>query len=392
MGSTRNPWLMVAAAWLLSMATNIQVFAPSPLVNTLMLELKLTYTEVGQLLALPPLMYVLLSIFGGFLADRWSMKKVVGLGAVLVALGGVARGLIGSKLSLFAFTLVAAAGIGLVIPNLPKFIASWFPPARLGLATGLYVTTFALGPAVVFAITSSIMLPNLGGWQTTLLVYGLFAVIAVVGWWLVAEEQPKKFTSSSQSFKKVLRVRDIWFLGFITSSTNMLWYGAAGWLPYTLVSRGFNEVTAGLVVTVFTLAAVPALVLFPLASDYLGTRKHLIWIPLLTLGPLIYVLPLASQPIIWPLSALFGIMVSGVFSLMFIVPVECVGLENAGGAMGIVISTGYIGGILGPWLVGYLKEILGVFWPGFLVVAIVTEIATVLALVINETGRRVKRP
>ena len=380
-------WLMLVLVWLLSLAANLIVLAPAPLLSAIVSDLDLTHSDAGLLVALPPLMYVVLSILGGTLADRWSPKRVAGLGALLMFVGSVGRGLVGSFEALFIFTGVAGAGVALTIPNLPKLISSWFPSDRIGVATGLYVTTFSIGPAVVFAATPTILLPILGSWRATLSVYGLFALAVSVLWWLLARDGSVEVKSRG-SFREVLKVRDVWFLGFITTTTNMLWYGVSGWLPYILVERGVDEVTAGLVATLYTLTSVPALLLFPSASDRLGLRKPLISAPLLALGPIVYLLYQTQQPMIWLLSALFGILVSGVFSLMFIVPVERVGLVKAGGAMGLTLSIGYIGGLVGPWLVGYLRDLTGAFWSGFLSIAVVSEVALLLSLLLKETGWR----
>jgi len=385
MGISGYSWLMLTLVWLLSFAANLMVLAPAPLLGAIMSELELTHSEAGLLVALPPLMYVLLSLVGGSLADRWCPKRVAGLGSLLMFVGGVVRGLAGSVDALFVFTAVAGAGVALTIPNLPKVISSWFPSDRIGIATGFYVTTFSIGPAVVFAATPTILLPILGSWRATLTFYGLFASAASILWWLLAKNR-LVVVGSRSSFKEVLKVRDVWLLGFITTTANMLWYGVSGWLPYILVERGFDEATAGLVATLYTLTSVPALLLFPSASDRLGLRKPLISAPLLALGPIVYFLPQTYQPTIWLLSALFGILVSGVFSLMFIVPVERVGLVNAGGAMGLTLSIGYIGGLVGPWLVGYLRDLTGAFWSGFLSMAVVSEVALLLSLPLKETG------
>ena len=385
-------WIVLAAVWLLSMAANILVFAPMPLTGLLISSLNLKHADVGLLVALPPLMYVLLSIPGGVMADRWSVRKTAGLGSILMTIGGVMRGLVSIPILLFAFTILAGAGIALTIPNLPKIIASWFSADRVGLATGIYVVTFAIGPALVFALTPSILLPAFGGWSGVLLSYGVFTLVVAVVWWILARDKSLSSPKASviSLLSGVIRAKDLWFLGFITTSTNMLWYSVSGWLLYILVGRGFGEVTSGLIVTLYTLVGIPALVLFPILSDKLGLRKPLIWIPLLFLGPISYLLPQASQPIIWILSALFGILVCGVFSLMFVVPAEFVGLERAGGAMGLVLSIGYLGGLIGPWLIGYLRDLLGSFWPGFMIVAIITEVAMVLGLVIKETGLKAR--
>jgi CP family cyanate transporter-like MFS transporter len=257
MGISGYSWLMLTLVWLLSFAVNLMVLAPAPLLGAIMSELGLTHSEAGLLVALPPLMYVLLSLFGGSLADRWCPKRVAGLGSLLMFVGGVVRGLVGSVDALFVFTAVAGASVALTIPNLPKVISSWFPSDRIGVATGFYVTTFSIGPAVVFAATPTILLPILGSWRATLTFYSLFASAASILWWLLAKNR-LVVVGSRSSFKEVLKVRDVWLLGFITTTANMLWYGVSGWLPYILLERGFDEATAGLVATLYTLTSVPA--------------------------------------------------------------------------------------------------------------------------------------
>jgi CP family cyanate transporter-like MFS transporter len=302
--------------------------------------------------------------------------------------GGLGRGLVGSADLLFIFTAVAGAGVALTVPNLPKIIASWFPSERIGVATGVYVVAFSIGPAVVFGATHTVLLPALGSWRAVLSIYGLFAFAISGLWWFTAKDRFTEIRSAKSSLRAVLRVKDVWLLGFITAADNMLWYSVSGWLPYILIERGFSEMAAGLVATVYTITSAPAMLLFPSASDHLGLRKPLIFIPLLALSPTVYLLHQAQPPTIWLLSGLFGVLVSGVFSLMFIIPVECVGLANAGGAMGLTLSLGYIGGLVGPWVVGYLRDLAGTFWPGFLTVALVNTAAALLSFLLKETGWR----
>jgi len=391
--SNNYNWYLLATIWLLSMAANFIVAAPMPMTGLLISTLNLSHADAGLLIALSPLMYIVLSIPSGIIADRWSVRKIVGTGAILMAVGGILRGFASTTPTLFIFTIVAGSGVALTIPNLPKMIATWFPPGKIGLATGVYVTSFALSPAIVFAITPSLLLPVFDNWGNVFLVYGLFALLTAILWWIISRDSVK-LTHKRQkiglkfSVLNILKIRDLWFLGYITTTTNILWYSISSWLPFILISRGFDPVAAGLVVALYTLAGTPALIFFPVISDKIGLRKPFIWLPLLILGPIAYLLPFSHESNIWLISAIFGILVCSVFTLMFIVPIERVGIERAGSAMGFVLSIGYIGGLLGPWLVGYLSDLLNEFETSFLIIVVATEVAMILGIIIKETGSR----
>jgi cyanate permease len=70
-------WLMLVLVWLLFLAANLIVLAPAPLLSAIVSDLDLTHSDAGLLVALPPLMYVVLSILGGSLADRWSPRGLL---------------------------------------------------------------------------------------------------------------------------------------------------------------------------------------------------------------------------------------------------------------------------------------------------------------------------
>jgi cyanate permease len=99
--------------------------------------------------------------------------------------------------------------------------------------------------------------------------------------------------------------------------------------------------------------------LLPLLSYRMGRRKPFLWGSglLLALTALwaIYVNVYWG----WVLMSVVGIVVSGSFSMILALPAELSRGRSIGSASGMMFSIGYIGGLIAPWLAGYLFDISG---------------------------------
>ena len=135
-------------------------------------------------------------------------------------------------------------------------------------------------------------------------------------------------------------------------------------------------------------AGLPAMFLLPLLSYRMGRRKPFLWGSglLLALTALwaIYVNVYWG----WVLMSVVGIVVSGSFSMILALPAELSRGRSIGSASGMMLSIGYIGGLIAPWLAGYLFDISGTLdWS--LVALIVVGLAWALVgALIPETGRK----
>jgi cyanate permease len=88
--------------------------------------------------------------------------------------------------------------------------------------------------------------------------------------------------------------------------------------------------------------------------------------------------------------AFIGITVGGTFSMILALPVELVSKESVGVASGMVLSIGYLGGLVGPWLAGYIMDITGNLDLALVVLVGTAIIWTVIAFLIPETGSRIR--
>ena len=126
----------------------------------------------------------------------------------------------------------------------------------------------------------------------------------------------------------------------------------------------------------------------PWASYKVGLRKPFMWGSALLLAFASWSAIYIPAPLGWPLMVLVGIATSGTFAMILALPLELLPNEYAGMASGTVLSIGYVGGLVGPWLAGRIVDVTGSF---DLALYILTGTAIVWALIgflIPETGRR----
>ena len=86
--------------------------------------------------------------------------------------------------------------------------------------------------------------------------------------------------------------------------------------------------------------------------------------------------------------ATVGITVGGTFSMILALPLEMLPKESVGAASGMVLSIGYLGGIVGPWLAGRVVDSTGSLDVALVVLIAMALIWAVAGFLMPETGTR----
>ena len=138
----------------------------------LMADLGLSRADIGLLIGLSFITVFALGVLVvGVLADRWSRPRLIagGLGtwSAATALTGTAAGLP----SLAAWRALVGVGEATLPATALSMLGDAFPPARLGLANGVFYAGVPVGFALSFALAGSIG-PWLG-WRACFLLLGL---------------------------------------------------------------------------------------------------------------------------------------------------------------------------------------------------------------------------
>ncbi len=398
----KKAWIMLGCAWLLGFAMYTPMLCIPPIVHIVKNEFRVSHAAVGLLFAIPVTTLILLAIPSGLLADRLGTQKAVGIGATVMALGSLLRGVSTSFGSLMVFTALYGIGFSIIYPNLAKLVGGWFPREKVGLATAVYSTGIVMGGTAAVAVTLPLVFPLTHTVQGTIVIWSLPWVAAAALWWILAKD-PVPRNGSTRSHVSVhpsgtgrvaagsyslWKDGNMWLIAFLLFLNDVHFYAWSGWSPALFMMKGASPDLAALIASSRGWGGLLAIFLMPWASYSVGLRKPFQWgsaflLAVLSVGAIYIPVPLG-----WPLMILVGIATSGTFAMILALPLELLPLESIGAASGTVLSIGYLGGLVGPWLAGKLVDLTGNF-DLTLVFLVVTALAwAVIGFVIPETGNR----
>lgn len=235
--STR--WIVLALVSL-CIATNYYVYdAMSSIKSVMQAELGFSNTAYGWLVSFYsiPNTFLLMSIFGGIILDRWGIRKTGIMFVVFCVLGTLisaygaspsfTQGGFGHSLMSGFFDQVSPElkmlmlgrllfGLGaetsIVVVN--KVIVKWFKGKELALAFGLNIAIARIGTAA--ALIFSPMLIETGHWTNALWVAAMLMGIGLLAFILYVffdiKNTPPNDNSAKLAADEIFRIQDIWDL------------------------------------------------------------------------------------------------------------------------------------------------------------------------------------
>ena len=389
------PWTISLSAFLIVFAMWSPMYAISPMESIIREQLAISHTQLSLLYGAPMLMVALLAIPGGLLADRIGPRKAAGIAAIIIATGTLLRGLAVTSTELLACNFIYGVGFGLAYPSIPKLISAWTPASHTGRTTGLFNFALPLGAALVVTLTMPVVYPAAGSFQGAFLIWGIPPLVAAVTWWLLVREPPgirRELATVSRAQLKtmvgqIIRNRYVWYLMAILFLNEFYMNMMMAWSPALLQLKGASPEMAGVMASIIPWAAIPGMLLMPRLSDRLGWRRPFIWGPSLVLAATALIAIRADLTISWLVMALVGISVPTRFITVLTVLVELIPREHVGTASGLVFM-GYLGGFIGPYTAGSIRDLTGSFDQAFLVLAVISIITMIIAFRLPETGLR----
>ena len=308
---------------------------------------------------------------------------------------------------------VAEAGF---FPGMILYLTYWIPAAERARAFALFLTSTSL--AGVFGGPISGALLNLGGlyglkgWQWLFLLEGIPAMLLglvtllylddkperaqwlspVERQWLsqtMQKEHEQKALSHGLTLWQALKHPRVWRLCVLYFSIIISFYGIAFWLPQ--VVKNFSTLSNSAVAFVSALPYVSASIFMVMTanhSDQTGERKCHVALAAFAgcVGLCLAVYFLQHQH---SLAAFFAICLaaSGIWSTLgpfWSLPTAFLSGTAAAGGVALINSIGNVGGFVGPYVIGYVRQATQSFTNGMLVLAGTLLIAAVLALTVKE--------
>lgn len=358
-------------------------------------ELGLSLVAIGTIWGMDPLAGVFMGLPGGLFADRLGVKRTLTIvcifAGVFAALRGFSSGFWSMAILMFMFGLMAA-----IIPSIvPKVTAVWFSGKHLGLANGLLNVAWSIGAVIATLSSATFLSPILGGWRNVLFVFGAPPVILGLLWWFTGREPEDKDSRVQvsgvpfrQALTSVIRIREVWILGFVLLTYWGANLGTGGYLPLYLRDVGWTPANADWAVTIFNGVGVVGTIPLVLVSDKIGSRRPVMIFATVVLALCIGLLPFAGNAGAWVLLVICGLIRTGVTSLAntLLFEVKGVGATYAGTAIGLTNTLGMLGAFaaapIGNSFASIGNGVPLIFW------AALAAIAVPLLLMIKEPRRK----
>lgn len=390
----QSSWVILVCAWLMGFALEIPLFCVPPVMHIITDELRLSHAQSGLIFSVPLIILAAIAIPSGALADRIGIRKAAGIGVIVLAAGSLLRGTATDFWTLLVFTCLYGVGLGLVLPNLPKLAGSWFPPERIGFVTGLYTTGIVFGIALSLAITLPVVFPITNTFQGVFYIWTIPAIVAAILWWIVVKEpQPGRRQSEPigevhRSSYRIWTNGALWLVTILFFIINYVTFAWLGWAPQLMMAKGAPPALAALMASVMPWVSIPLAFAAPWASDRIGSRKLFLW-PSFVLFALVLVSAIyAPLSLGWAIVVVVGLAAGAQLPIILALLPDLVPAEGIGRASGMVMSIGYIGGLVGPWLAGYILDITGTLNLNLIILAGLSAVGIYLALRLPETGVR----
>ncbi len=334
-------------------------------------DVGLSFAQGGTLSAASTLVYALMQLPSGFLADRFGPRRLFLVGLI----GTACLSLSFAFLHAYWLLVVNQAVSGLFraflfAPGL-LLISALFPPQRRATAMGLFVAGGSSSNILLNAVGPVLVGPV--GWRPLFVVFSLGG-LAVALLYRAFGVQGRVNTGGA-----TLTVRDIvgLFRRKVMLLVAVIQYvrlavagGLQFWLPSVLVARGYSLHAAGLMVALGLTITAPANFLGGYISDRLRN-------PLLVIGGSQVMLALTTLLLVevtHPAALIVVIVVNGLFVQLYFgpifdVPIRLLGPRSAGMTSGFGNLFANLGSVTFAYALGAFKDATGSFSDGLYLLA-----------------------
>ena len=220
------------------------------LVEPVRKEFSLTDMQIGGLTTWMTVLYAIVGVPLGRIADAWSRKRLLAIGVVLwtslTALGGYAM----SYLMLLVSRLGVAVGEAVCAPTATSWIGDLFPVEKRSRALAFFMFGVPLGTGLSLSISGPVA--QTWGWRTAMVLAALPAVLLVPA--LLVVPEPRRGASEHHTVLSnrpgalsLLRIPTFWWIVASGAMVNFNLYVLGTFLPAFLTRyHGVSIARAGL--------------------------------------------------------------------------------------------------------------------------------------------------
>jgi MFS family permease len=325
-------WVVLAVFMFINLTIQILWISYAPITGPAARFYGVTDLQIGLLAMSFMIAFIPLSIPVSWVIDTYGFRLAVSIGAVLMGIFGVLRGLAGAN---YTLVLLSTIGIAAAQPFLlnawTKVPANWFAINERATAVGLVTLSNLVGTALGMVLTpvltegaSSMSIPAVQ------LIYGALAAFSAVLFIVLSREKPptppcppgmEVRSLMVDGLKHALTVKPFWLYLLISFIGMGIFNGLTTWVEGVIRPRGFSPTSAGLLGALMLVGGILGAVIIPPFSDRQRKRQRYLLMGMLLAIPGLVGLAFANS---------YWLLLLSAFSLgFFLVSTSPIGMQYA---------------------------------------------------------------
>jgi D-galactonate transporter len=357
--------------------------------------------------------YLLLQVPGNIIMVRIGARRWIA--TIMVIWGLISASMMFVHTPLFFYILRFSLGLAEAgfFPGIVLYLTFWFPSQRRGKVVAMFMSAIAVagivgGPVSGWIMHSFDQVGGLKGWQWLFVMEGL-PTVALGGLvlvilddsiqqarWLTDDEKAvlalnianEKRTHHQYNLGEVLTNAGVWLLCVVDFLINIGIFTVGFWLPQIIKDTGVSDpLHIGLLSAIPYGIAVVVMITVSMNSDRIPERRWHLAVSFFTGAIGLVGCGLAGHSTLWSMLALTvatcGILTC--FPIFWTLPSEFLSGIAVAAAIGLINSTGNLGGFFSPYIIGIIKDATHSTAPGLYVIAAGLALGGIIVLVRKQT-------
>ena len=403
-------WIIVAVGAIAQMIGSAIRMAFGIIIDPLVEEFSWDPKSIGIAYAIMSMVTAISSPMAGYCSTKIGAKKTMYIGLALFLIGMLWTALATTIIEFYISygIIFGFAQSMFLVPVIPA-VAIWFK-SRLGLATGLIIGMWSLGPAVVIQIMG-IMLDSIG-WQQTFIISGVVGtaiMVIALGFWKNTPEEKgvlpygidslveEKKEDTQKGNKQINLQKIVYGTNAFWSLMNIHFLGCVGHaviligLVPLMISKGIGYTDSVLCLTIIMVVSISTRFITPILGDSINPKTIMF---LSFLGQGLFVIPWAFTSDKWMfylVGILWAIPYGGEGTLFPIMNRKYYGFFRMDTTYGWQILAASFGMALGGFIPGLVFDVTGGYVYAIWISAFFSCLGAFVILTL-ETTKKVIRP
>jgi len=279
-------WVVLAVFMFVNLTIQILWISYAPITGPAAAFYGVSDLQIGLLAMSFMIAFIPLSIPVAWVIDTYGFRLAVSIGALLMGVFGILRGLAGDNYTLVLWSTI---GIAVAQPFLlnswTKVPANWFSIEGRATAVGLVTLSSLIGTALGMVLTPILVeqMPI----PTVQLIYGVIAAFSALLFLFLARERPltppcppgmEVRALMLDGLKHALKVRSFLLYLIVFFIGMGIFNGVTTWVENIIRPRGFTPTDAGALGAVMLVGGLLGAVIIPPFSDKQHKRKRFLYL------------------------------------------------------------------------------------------------------------------